>query len=132
MSSISSLINNKKSFIVYLIVGVSTTLLDIALYWFLIKVLALWYLAAGAITGVVIPIYNFFSHRTFTFKSNGKKRTELPRYFILLIVNYFIGLVLLYLFVDLLHMSKMIGKISVTAVFAFYNFFALKLFVFKK
>ena len=129
---LSNLIRKNKSFIIYLIIGTSTTLLDIGLYWFLLDILHIWYMFAGATTGIAIPIYNFFAHRLFTFKSTGKKRHEVPRYLILLIVNYFIGLALLYTFVDILHINKMISKVLVTSVFSFYNFFALKLFVFRR
>lgn len=132
MNSLISTIRTNKPFLIYLIIGASTTLFDILLYWFLLNILHIWYLAAGATTGVAIPIYNFFAHRFFTFKSSGRKRSEFPRYVILVIVNYFIGLALLYTFVDLIHLNKLLAKIFVTAVFAFYNFFALKLFVFRK
>lgn len=128
---LKNLIQKYQSFIIYLIIGASTTILDALLYWLLVNVFHLWYFWAGAITGVAIPAYNFFSHKRFTFKNKNKTLPQLPRYLTLLIFNYFVGLFLLYVFVDVLNINYMVSKILVTLVFALYNFFAFKLFVFK-
>ncbi len=116
-------------FVRYLFVGVSTTLIDIGIFWILINVFHLYYLLAQIINSPIVLIYNYLGHKKITFNHNDNK---LVRYVILAIINYFVGLGLLYVYVDIVHLQPILGKIFTIATFMFYNFFALRLFVFKK
>lgn len=120
-----------KQFLIYLVVGFSTAFLDLFLYWFLIQFLQIWYLLAAAITNPIVLSFNFFSHRWFTFKSQDSKKEQVPKYILLNIFNYFVGLLVLYVLVDLLKFNYMVGKVLTIVVIVAYNFLVLKFFVFR-
>ncbi len=40
---------------------------------------------ANAISVTIASIFNFFAHRSYTFRSNGRKRDQLPRYLFVMV-----------------------------------------------
>lgn len=118
-------------FLRYLIVGFSTVGLDFALFWILLNIFGLWYLAAQAINGVVIFAYNFLGHRHFTFqRSEGKKRDQLPRYLLLNAWNYIASLGILWLLVEVLKLDPILAKVINIGFIVLWNYQLLKRFVY--
>ncbi len=115
-------------FIRYLFVGVSTTILDICLFWVLINFFHLYYLFAQVINSPIVLLYNYFGHKRITFNHPNHRPVN---YILLITFNYFVGLGLLYFYVEIVKLSPILGKVCTIATFMFYNYFALKLLVFK-
>lgn len=118
-------------FLRYLLVGFSTVGLDFALFWILLDIFELWYLAAQAITGVIIFGYNFLGHRHFTFqRGEGKKRDQIPRYLLLNAWNYLASLGILWLLVETIGLGPILAKIINIGIIVLWNYQILNRFVY--
>lgn len=126
---IKKLIN--KQFIVYLLVGGFTTGLDLFLYWLFVDIINIWYILAAATISPFTLFLNYLLHRKKTFKSTEAKIIQIPKYLSLVLTNYFAGLSVLYMFVDIVGLHYFIGRLATMGVIMVWNYTALRLFVFK-
>lgn len=119
-----------RQMIVYPLVGGFTTGLDLVSYWLLVNVFGVWYLLSAAIISPITLSLNYTLHRRFTFRSSGKKKVQITKYFGLVLTNYLVGLFLLYIVVDLVRIHYFVGRLVVFGIIMLWNFLALKLIVF--
>lgn len=119
-----------KEFFIYATVGLATFFIDFFLYWFLYDVLHVWYILAQTLVTPLVLLFNYNSHRRFTFSSDGAKTIQVPRYLMLASFNYAMSVGLLFMFVEVGGFNEFIGKVLTTGVIMLYNFFALKRVVF--
>lgn len=115
----------------YLIVGVSSVILDFSLYWIIVNVFSVWYILAQVITGPIVIGYNYLGHHRFTFKKTRSNTPEILRFLSLVTFNYFLGILLLYFYTELFGLGPMYGKVAAVATFTIYNYLALDKFVFR-
>ncbi len=120
-----------KQLVTYGFVGGFTTGLGYVLYYIFIVQFGFWYLFSSAVIDPFAILLNYLMHRAITFKSTGSKRTQLPKYITLVMLNYFAGLFVLFVTVDLFGINPLLGKIIAMGVIFTWNFLALKLVVFK-
>jgi putative flippase GtrA len=98
------------------IVGISNTLLTLAVYTLLLKVFGVWYLAASAIGFIAGTINSFLLNRRWTFRGHVGDALTPVRWTIVQCAGLGINEGLLYLFVDAAHVDKLVGQVAATAV----------------
>ncbi|MBP9758923.1 GtrA family protein, partial [Candidatus Dojkabacteria bacterium] len=131
-----------RTFQKYFVGGVITNLINIGVFFYLLYGLKVAdfnikgftipnYILIESVAYLVCVIFNFIYHKFFTFRSNQWNLKELIRYIVLLLINYFIGIVLLFIMIDLLGIYQSYAKLISMVVVILWNFFALKLFVYR-
>ena len=126
-----------KLFIKYIISALSSFILDILLYTFIVKLLP--QINMGVITEIVIAsilariissIYNFGINSKVVFKSNNKK--SLAKYFILVIIQMFISAFSVSAIFKVLQINSTMIKVVVDTIIFVINFVIQREWVFKK
>src|SRR6478752_2327900 len=111
-------------FIKFGIVGISNTLLTLAVYTVLLKVFGVWYLAASAIGFAVGAVNGFLLNRRWTFRGHvGDARTPL-RWMVVQGCGLLTNLGLVYLFVEEISLDKLIAQACATVIVTVLTFLA--------
>lgn len=135
MSKIKDLINKHKEFIKYGFWGGVTTLLNLLLYWLLIKI-GLDYTISNIITLIVIKTLCYFVNKIFVFKTKCKNKKDLSKEVIKYILSRLFTMALDYfgviLFVEAFRIDKIISKAIVLVLVVIINYFLCKKYVYKK
>lgn len=125
-----------REIVLYGVVGIATTILNIALFYVLVHVAGMDYKWGNLITLIVVKAAAFFGNKWFVFQSVSKNWTEffleLWRYTISRSLTMLLDFAALILLVELLHADSMISKIIVTIAVIVSNYFFGKIFVFRK
>jgi putative flippase GtrA len=103
-------------FVKFGIVGISNTLLTLAVYTLLLKVFGVWYLAASAIGFIAGTINSFLLNRRWTFRGHVGDALTPVRWTVVQCTGLGINEGLLYLFVDAAHIDKLLAQVVATAV----------------
>lgn len=103
-------------FVKFGIVGVSNTLLTLAVYTVLLKVFGVWYLAASAIGFAVGATNGFLLNRRWTFREHVGDALTPVRWGIVQSGGLGINEALLYLLVHDGHLDKLVAQVCATAV----------------
>src|SRR5271154_6493538 len=103
-------------FVKFGIVGISNTLLTLAVYTLLLKVLGVWYLAASAIGFAVGATNGFLLNRRWTFREHVGDALTPVRWGIVQSGGLAINEGLLYLFVHDAQLDKLVAQVCATAV----------------
>ena len=118
----------------FLIAGVTSTSTDLLIYYVLAYVVGLWYIAS-AISSFVIAFWISFGLMkfwTFRDKNTEKMMKQTYLYFFVAIVNLGISTLLIYIFVDHIHIHKFISKVIANGTIAIESFFVYRHFIFAK
>ena len=135
MGKIKKLIIKHKEFIKYGFWGAITTLLNLFLYWLLIK-LGIDYTISNIITLITIKTICYFVNKIFVFETKCKNKKELSKEVIKYILSRLFTMALDYfgviLFVEIFRIDKIISKIIVLVIVVLVNYFLCKKYVYKK
>jgi len=135
MNKIKELIVKHKEFIKYGFWGGVTTLLNLFLYWLLIK-LGIDYTISNIITLITIKTLCYFVNKILVFKTKCKNKKELLKEITNYILSRLFTMVLDYfgviLFVEVLKVDKIISKIIVLVIVVLVNYILCKKIVYKK
>lgn len=132
-------INNKedfykliKQFIKFGIVGVSNTLLSLAIYYILVFI-NVNYLIANIVAFIISVLNAYYWNNKYVFKSNNNSTfKKLIKVYLSYGVTFVLGTVLLYVMVDCMGISKYIAPIINLIITIPLNFLLNKLWAFKK
>ncbi len=124
-----------REFILYGIFGIITSLLNVGLFYILLKV-GLEYALANLLNLIIVKVIAYILNKNYVFKSKCNNIRELIFEFmrfifyrgITLLVDYF-GLIIL---VECFFVDKMIAKVMITIIVIIINYFTGKKYVFKK
>lgn len=134
MSRIKQLINKYKEFISYGFWGCVTTLLNLLLYWILIK-LGMPYTLSNIITLITIKTLCYFVNKILVFKTKCKNKKELSKEVIKYILSRLFTMALDYfgviLFVEVFEIDKIISKAVILVVVVLVNYLICKKYVYK-
>lgn len=123
-----------RQIIKFLIAGGTSTSIDIFIFTVLTYWVGLWYITASISSFIIAFWVSFGLQKFWTFRDKNvekfMKQTYL--YFIVAIVNLGISTLLIYLFVDYIHIHKFISKIIANAIIAAESFFVYRHFIFAK
>ena len=124
--------------VLYLVFGVLTTLVDYVVFWLCGKLLGdsmAMVQLANVISWVCAVLFAFVTNRTFVFQSQEKTAAgifgELVRFTGARLTSLLISMLIIYIGVDLFHLSPMIAKIFSSVVVVILNYIFSKLLVFR-
>lgn len=121
-----------KQFIKFGIVGVSNTLLSLAIYYILIFI-NVNYLIANIIAFIISVLNAYYWNNKYVFKNNDNSTfKKLIKVYLSYGITFVLSTVLLYVMVDLMNISKYIAPIINLLITIPLNFLLNKLWAFKK
>lgn len=122
-----------RRFIKFSLVGVVNTVIDFLIFFIAINVAGLHYLFANIISWFVAVGVSFFLNKFWTFKSVGVNSTasQYARFTAVSLVALGLSLLLLYVFVEIMSLHELVGKILTIGIVVFWNFFMNRLWTFK-
>lgn len=118
----------------YFIAGVTSTSVDLFIYYALTYLVGLWYIASSVLSFAIAFWISFGLQKFWTFRDKNieKMMKQTYLYFFVAIVNLGISTLLIYLFVDHIHIHKFISKVIANAMIAVESFFVYRYFIFAK
>lgn len=90
------------------------------------------YLLANTISYIVGVIHSYIWNRKFTFKSKNKSILEIVKFVLVYVVNYLIGLLSLYILVDIFKIDKYIAGALNLIITTLISWFGHKYFSFRQ
>lgn len=122
-----------KEIINYLIFGGLTTLISIITYALFAKVFNIDYLISNVLSWVLAVLFAYITNKMFVFESKSKKNIkEITSFFFFRVVSLIMEMIILYVFVDMLHIDDLVTKIIAQVIVIVSNYVFSKVFVFKK
>ena len=122
-----------KEIINYLIFGGLTTLISIVTYALFAKVFHIDYLISNVLSWILAVLFAYITNKIFVFESKSKKNIkEITSFFFFRIVSLIMEMIILYVFVDMLHIDDLVTKIVAQVIVIVSNYIFSKVFVFKK
>jgi putative flippase GtrA len=118
-------------FVKFGIVGISNTLLTLAVYTLLLKVAGVWYLAASAIGFIAGTINSFLLNRRWTFRGHVGDAFTPVRWTVVQCAGLGLNEGLLFLFVDDARIDKLAAQVVATAVVTVTTFAANRAWTFR-
>jgi len=117
----------------YIISGGLSSSVDIALFSFFIKVVGLHYIVSAAISVTISFVIRFYLQKVFAFKDrNLDIHRQVVMYSILYALSLMMTTILLYLFIDKLHIWYALAQIMAIGLVAIASFFVYRHIIFKK
>ena len=116
-------------------IGVITFFINFLSFHFFYKECLFDYKISSTFAYLITVISHFTCHRMFTFKIKGGGREifhNVGKYFIMLGINYFITMIVMWIIVKLIHTSAYYGVVAATCATALLSFFMMKYFVFSQ
>jgi putative flippase GtrA len=118
-------------FLKFGIVGVSNTLIALAVYTVLLKVFGVWYLAASAIGFALGAVNGFLLNRRWTFSDHVGDALTPVRWGIVQSCGLGLNEALLYLFVHHVRLDKVLAQVCATAIVTVLTFVANRAWTFR-
>jgi putative flippase GtrA len=110
-------------FLVYVAVGGTCALLNLALLWLLTDVLGLHYLLSNALSFLALTPVGFVLQKLMTFRTpQAHAGLEWPRYFATMGSSFAVNLVLMYVLVSLLGIWYLAANVITTVLLLVANF----------
>lgn len=135
ITKIKELIKKYEEIIKYLIIGVATTALNYIIFTILVKKANIEMHTSNILAWFVSVIFAYFTNKLFVFESKSFKFDVLGKEILSFGTARILSLVLeeiiLYVFVDLLNMNKMIIKLIANVVVIIVNYILSKFIIFK-
>ena len=123
-----------KEFILYVIFGITTSIINIGLFYIL-TTLGLVYTLSNIIALVIAKFFAYIFNKYLVFKRKCKSKKELIIEILSFIVCRFFTMIVdfcgLVFFVEVLNINKVLGKILITIIVVLINYFTNKKMVFK-
>lgn len=123
----------EKELILYVIFGILTTLVNIAAYLFLVRVLNINYLISNVLAWFFSVLFAYVTNKIWVFESrNTNIIKEISLFFGGRIFSGVVDTGMMYLMIDILTIDDVISKIFIQVVVVILNYVISKLIVFKK
>lgn len=112
--------------------GITTVFLFLVLY-ILHDIFGIWYVSASTIAYTFTTILGFTLQKFWTFKNKSTEKIKLQfiAYSLLALVNFFANILLMYTFVEILHIHYLIAQFFVLGFIALWDFLLYSFFIFK-
>lgn len=119
-------------FVKFCLVGVFNTTISLVTYYIFIAINKDMYILGNAVGFVVSVLNAYFWNSRFVFKKQEEKGRTVVKTFLAYGTNLVLGSVLLYLFIDVLHISEFIAPLIGLLITIPLNFLLNKFWVMKK
>lgn len=117
----------------YLISGGFSSAIDIVLFSLLIEVFDLHYIISASISVTVSFVIRFYLQKVFAFKDrNLDVHRQIFMYSILYVLSIVITTILLYVFIDMLHLWYVLAQVMAIGIVAVVSFFVYRNVIFRK
>ncbi|MFA6295372.1 MAG: GtrA family protein [Candidatus Paceibacterota bacterium] len=118
----------------YIISGGTAAATDIGFLFLFTSIFHIWYLFSAILAFLIAFGVSFTLQKFWTFDDHGTEglKSQAFLYFIITSINLGINTLLMYIFVDVLHIHYLLAQIFAGAIVAFQSFFVYQKFVFKK
>ena len=121
-----------KELLFYIIFGILTTLVNIAVYLFFTKILGVNYLISNVIAWFLSVLFAYVTNRIWVFESvNTNILKEITLFFSGRIFSGVVDTLLMFIFIDMLLVNDSISKIIIQIIVVVLNYVFSKLIVFK-
>jgi len=132
MQLIKNTANKYNRVIRYLISGSIAAGVDLALLYFFIDRLGIWYLASAGLAFAISFFVSFFLQKFWTFKDNGRRKMyrQMAFYLTVALFNLTLNTVLMYTLVDGLKIWYMLAQIISSGLIAIESYLVYKIFIF--
>lgn len=116
----------------YFISGGTAGVTDIALIYIFHEILDIYYLTSAILAFVGAFFVSFMLHKYWTFKSHEQEtHRQMAMYLLASLFGLFLNTVLMYIFVDHIHVDVIVSQIVVGLMVACVSYFVSSNFVFK-
>lgn len=123
--------DNKYIIAKYATVGATSAVVDFGALFILTDLANIHYLASATIAFILAALVNYTLNRIWTFKSSGKRRKQLPVFFIIAILGLIINNNIMYFSVEHMDLHYLWAKVFAAAIVTFWNFFGNKYLTFR-
>lgn len=131
-----SMMKKYRELLMYGIVGVMTTVINMAAFWAFNTPLAIHYTVANIVAWVIAVVFAFFANKLFVFEnhgwSGGVVLHEATTFFLSRIASLLVDMAGMALMISVLHCDEMISKFVVNVVVILINYVLGKFWVFGK
>lgn len=132
---IKALYAKYEEFVLYVVFGVFTTIVNIGIYWFLADVAGVYYLIANMAAWLGAVLFAYVTNRKWVFKSKQTGFKKIFKEMMLFICGRVLSgigdMVILFVFVDVLKLGNLSGKIASQIFVVIFNYVFSKLMIFK-
>lgn len=127
----------KREAAAYLVVGVVTTVINMAVYYICYNMAGISNLFSNGMAWILAVVFAYFANDrlVFTATKGGGFRAELKkmkRFFVARIFSFFVDEAGMYLLVDLLFVNNMFSKVAMNVIIILLNYILSKFFIFKE
>lgn len=116
----------------YIIIGGLSTLINYCVFYILYQKFSVYYLTAHALGFSISVFFGYFFNKNWTYQSSNESKKEVVKYYMVYLFSLSLGLLLLKLLVDVLHLDPRFAKFIEIGITASTNFLGTKLWVFRK
>lgn len=132
---IKTLYKKYEEFIMYVLFGVFTTIVNIVIFWLFADVIGIYYLIANMAAWLGAVLFAYVTNRKWVFKSKKSGFKNIFKEMVLFIAGRLLSgvgdMIILYIFVDLLKLGNLPGKIASQIFVVIFNYVFSKLIIFK-
>lgn len=121
--------NSLKRFIKFIIVGGLGAIVNLIVFYLLVKYLSLWYIFSAIISFLVAVTNNYFLNKKWTFAMVVK--SSYLRFVLISLVGLCINVIFLFLLVEYLNINYFFAQLIAIGIAAVWNFYNSQRFVFK-
>ena len=133
MNKLKELYKKYREYIMYLIFGGLTTVVNWVIYFPLTNILHIHYQIANVIAWVCAVVFAYFTNRAWVFESKNKNKIiEFAKFTSGRIFSLLAEMALLFVLIDLIKFNENISKIAGAVVVVVLNYILSKVFVFKE
>lgn len=138
MNQLKKVLKKYKEIILYLIFGILTTIVSLAIYYSLVYTVinpdnGFLLQSANIISWLGACLFAYITNRIFVFESkNTNKIKEATSFFSSRLITLLVDMAIMFIFVTLLHLNDKILKLISQVVVIILNYVFSKLFVFKE
>lgn len=137
MDSFKKIIYKYKLFIKYCIVGGTAAVVDFGVIFILIELVfgVEYYLVSATISFVLSASTNYVLNRVWTFRSKGKKRKQIPIFFVIATIGLFVNNFIMFvgmekMFLKNIKYGYLLAKVFATGLVLIWNFLGNKYITF--
>ena len=115
-----------------IVIGVSGTVLNLALLYLLTDIFQIYYLYSAIVTNILTMLYIFLGDRYYTFiPTNGAITAQFTKYLLVYLLSNAFSVGLLAFFVEHLSMHHLAAQALATTLVSFVTFLVFKYWIFK-
>lgn len=123
---------SQHQFIKFLVIGMSSTIIDILLLILLKEKANLRPTFAVAINQIPVIAYNFLMNKYWSFKTTKQLFRQFGRYIILVGLNYSASILFMYIFHDLIDINYIVVRLASIVLLIIINFICYQYWVYKE